>query len=114
MTSRPGSTPGLCSPAREERTSTCGTSAAANGIPRLTPPAFHRVGSTTSVPRSLRRALAAGVSVFELARIMGTSVRMIERHYGALLQGSGDAIRGKLDAYLDRSGQEMATASDGE
>jgi len=60
------------------------------------------------------QALAAGVSVFELARIMGTSVRMIERHYGALLQGSGDAIRGKLDAYLDRSGQEMATASDGE
>jgi hypothetical protein len=31
---------------------------------------------------------------------MGTSVRMIERHYGTLLQGSGDAIRGKLDAYL--------------
>jgi integrase len=30
-------------------------------------------------------ALAAGVSVFELARVMGTSVRMIERHYGALL-----------------------------
>ena len=27
-------------------------------------------------------ALAAGVTVFELARIMGTSVRMIERHYG--------------------------------
>jgi hypothetical protein len=34
-------------------------------------------------------ALAAGVSVFELARIMGTSVRMIERHYGTLLDGSG-------------------------
>jgi integrase len=47
------------------------------------------------------QALAAGVSVFELARIMGTSVRMIERHYGALLQGSGDAIRGKLDVYLE-------------
>ena len=29
------------------------------------------------------QALAAGVSVFELARIMGTSVRMIERHYGS-------------------------------
>ena len=46
------------------------------------------------------QALAAGVSVFELARIMGTSVRMIERHYGTLLQGSGEAIRSKLDAYL--------------
>jgi integrase len=28
-------------------------------------------------------ALAAGVTVFELARIMGTSVRMIEKQYGA-------------------------------
>jgi len=51
-------------------------------------------------------ALAAGVSVFELARIMGTSVRMIERHYGTLLQGSGDAIRGKLDTYLEGLAQE--------
>src|SRR3954468_14666511 len=32
-------------------------------------------------------ALAAGVTVFELARVMGTSVHMIERHYGALLDG---------------------------
>ena len=40
-------------------------------------------------------ALAAGVTVFELARVMGTSVRMIERHYGALLDG---AHAGRLDA----------------
>jgi hypothetical protein len=60
------------------------------------------------------QALAAGVSVFELGRIMGTSVRMIERHYGALLQGSGDAIRGKLDAYLDRLGQESPTSGEAE
>jgi hypothetical protein len=40
-------------------------------------------------------ALAASVSVFELARLMGTSVAMIERHYGALLDGSGvDLARG--------------------
>ena len=58
------------------------------------------------------QALAAGVSVFEPARIMGTSVRMIERHYGTLLQGSGDAIRGKLDAYLDRLGHESAAEAD--
>lgn len=44
-----------------------------------------------------------GLPVFEVARIMGTSVRMIERHYGTLLQGSGDAIRGKLDAYLEQT-----------
>ena len=60
------------------------------------------------------QALAAGVSVFELARIMGTSVRMIERHYGALLQGSGDAIRGKLDAYLEGLAQERPTAAESE
>ena len=34
-------------------------------------------------------ALAAGITVFELARVMGTSVEMIERHYGTLLDGSG-------------------------
>jgi integrase len=44
-------------------------------------------------------ALAAGVSVFELARIMGTSVRMIERHYGALLDGAGAGIASRLDAF---------------
>ena len=43
-------------------------------------------------------ALAAGVSVFELARVMGTSVRMIERHYGALLDGAAAGIAGRLDA----------------
>ena len=43
-------------------------------------------------------ALAAGVSMFELARIMGTSVRMIERHYGTLLDGAGAGIAGRLDA----------------
>jgi hypothetical protein len=39
------------------------------------------------------------VTVFELARIMGTSVLMIERHYGALLDGARAAIAGRLDAH---------------
>ena len=43
-------------------------------------------------------ALAAGVSVFELARVMGTSVAMIERHYGTLLDGAGAGIASRLDA----------------
>lgn len=43
-------------------------------------------------------ALAARVTVFELARIMGTSVDMIERHYGALLDGAGEGIAARLDA----------------
>jgi integrase len=54
-------------------------------------------------------ALAAGVSVFQLARVMGTSVRMIERHYGALLDGSGAEIASQLDALdveRERDGQD--------
>lgn len=56
-------------------------------------------------------ALAAGVSVFELARVMGTSVRMIERHYGALLDGATAGIAGRLDAFdaeRDRVADEEA------
>jgi integrase len=45
------------------------------------------------------RALAAGVSVFELARVMGTSVLMIERAYGTLLDGAGAGIASRLDAF---------------
>ena len=44
-------------------------------------------------------ALAAGISVFELARIMGTSVEMIERHYGMLLDGSGAEIAARLATF---------------
>ena len=51
-----------------------------------------------------------GVSVFELARIMGTSVRMIERHYGKLLDGSGAELANRLDA-LDV--EQDAQAEDG-
>jgi hypothetical protein len=36
--------------------------------------------------------------VFELAKVMGTSVLMIERHYGALLDGAHAGIAGRLDA----------------
>jgi integrase len=55
-------------------------------------------------------ALAAGVSAFELARIMGTSVRMIERHYGTLLDGAGAGIAGRLDAFNAGRGSTTAGA----
>jgi hypothetical protein len=45
--------------------------------------------------------------VFELARIMGTSVRMIERHYGTLLDGARSAIAERLDA-LDAALEQAA------
>lgn len=43
-------------------------------------------------------ALAAGVTVFELAKVTGTSVAMIERHYGTLIGGAHAGIAGRLDA----------------
>ncbi len=55
-------------------------------------------------------ALAAGVTVFELARVMGTSVRMIERHYGALLDGAHNVIASRLDTFEAELEQARAAA----
>ena len=57
-------------------------------------------------------ALAAGVTVFELARVMGTSVAMIERHYGTLLDGAGAGIAGRLDALDTERDQATGEATD--
>jgi hypothetical protein len=38
------------------------------------------------------------VGIHTLARTMGTSVEMIERHYGTLLDGALESIAGRLDA----------------
>ena len=43
-------------------------------------------------------ALAAGVTPFELAKVMGTSIAMVERSYGRLLGGAHAGIVGRLDA----------------
>ena len=43
-------------------------------------------------------ALAAGITVYELARIMGTSVSMIEAHYGALLDTAHESMLERLEA----------------
>jgi integrase len=55
-------------------------------------------------------ALTAGVGIHALARIMGTSVRMIERHYGTLLDGAMEEIAGRLDA-LDADRRDRAEES---
>jgi integrase len=44
-------------------------------------------------------SLAAGMSIFTLARRMGTSVQMIDDTYGHLAQDAEDQDRGLLDAY---------------
>ena len=59
--------------------------------------------------------LDAGLSIFELARSMGTSVEMIDRTYGHLAQGAEEAARSKLDAGCARRfGRELATGDAGE
>jgi len=50
------------------------------------------------------------VTVFELAKGMGTSVRMIEKHYGALIDGAHAGITSRLDAL--EAELEQATAAD--
>lgn len=44
-------------------------------------------------------ALAADISMFEVARFMGTSVKVIDLHYGHLVRDSEETARTKLDAY---------------
>ena len=68
-------------------------------------------------PYSLRHtfateALAVGISTFELARNMGSSVQMIELTYGHLARDSEGQIRARLDARARQMGDEWA--SDGE
>jgi hypothetical protein len=48
-------------------------------------------------------SLAAGVSLFSLARRMGTSVQMIDRTYGHLAPDAEEYERGLLDSYDARA-----------
>jgi hypothetical protein len=43
-------------------------------------------------------ALALGVTLYELARIMGTSASMIEAHCGALLDTTHESLLERLEA----------------
>ena len=79
--------------------STSTTSAGASGRPRSRRRASRRPARIYDLRSTFAsNALAAGVTVFELARVMGTSVAMIERHYGALLDGAHAGIAARLDA----------------
>jgi integrase len=77
-------------------------------------PALDAAGIKRRGPYQLRHtfateALAAGISIFELARVMGTSVKMIDRTYGHLARDSEQAIRARLDARAGRSGAVVAS-----
>jgi integrase len=51
-------------------------------------------------------SIAAGIGLFELARLMGTSVEQIDRTYGHLLPDSLDRARVALDGF-QRSSEEV-------
>jgi integrase len=53
-------------------------------------------------------SIAAGVQLFYLSRIMGTSVTQIDQTYGHLIQDSEDYLRGLLDAFDARVGVAVA------
>jgi len=46
-------------------------------------------------------ALAAGLGLFELSRLMGTSIRMVDQVYGHFVVGSEAAALAKLEAYAE-------------
>jgi len=76
-------------------------------------PALEAAGLHKRGPYALRhtfasQALAAGVSIFQLARLMGASVEMIDRHYGHLVPDGEDVVRELLSR---RTGVDVASDS---
>ena len=80
-------------------------------------PALDAAGIERRGPYHLRHtfateALAGGMSIFQLARVMGASVKTIDKHYGHLAHDSEDEIRALLNARGARSGVVMASSAD--
>jgi integrase len=68
-------------------------------------PALRAAGLEHRSPYALRHtfasfSIAAGVSLFELARFMGTSVEQIDRTYGHLLPDTLVRAKTALDVFL--------------
>ena len=62
------------------------------GLPHLPPYAMRHTFASF--------AIAAGVSLFYLARLMGSSVEQIDRTYGHLLPDSEEYLRGSITSLL--------------
>jgi integrase len=78
-------------------------------------PAVKAAGLEHRSPYALRHtfatfAIAAGIGLFELSRLMGTSVEQIDRTYGHRLPDSLERARTALDSFLC---DEAQTASEG-
>jgi len=64
-----------------------------------------RESGGTRASKSLRHtfaafAIAAGIGLFELSRLMGTSVEQIDRTYGYRLPDSPERAKTALDSFL--------------
>ena len=78
-------------------------------------PALEAAGVEQRGPYHLRHtfateALAGGMSIFQLSRVMGASVKTIDRTYGHLAHDSEDSILGLLNArgrYIDQSEETL-------
>lgn len=53
-------------------------------------------------------SIAAGIGLFELARLMGTSVEQIDKTYGHLLPDALDRTRQALDSFVARADEAVA------
>jgi len=83
--------------------------------------ALDAAGIERRVPYALRHtfaslAIAAGGSLFELSRFMGTSPQMLDKTYGHLLPDALDRGRAALDSFVAatpprRLGTEWAQSS---
>jgi integrase len=54
-------------------------------------------------------SIRAGVSLFYLSRIMGTSVQMLDERYGHLVPDSEEYLRGLLDNFDESFGHQVGT-----
>ena len=70
----------------------------AAGLPKLVPYAARHSFASFSI--------AAGISLFYLARLMGSSVEQIDQRYGHLLPDSEEYLRQLLDAYDHNTGEQ--------
>jgi integrase len=78
-------------------------------------PALRAADVDKRVPYALRHtyaslSIAAGVSLFELSRFMGTSPQMLDKTYGHLLPDALDRTRTALDSFITTAAE---AASDG-
>lgn len=78
-------------------------------------PAVKAAGLEHRTPYALRHtfatlAIGAGVGLFDLSRLMGTSLSQIDKTYGDLLPDSLDRARNALDSFV---ASEEEQAQDG-